>query len=79
MKKPAYDLVALWTETEASRDEAMTPEEKRNAVNALSTALLNQCRINAEERGFVNSIYRERKDGTLSYTFILNQKEGSEV
>ena len=32
MKKPFYDLV-FWTET--ARD--LTPEEKRNAVNALST------------------------------------------
>ena len=54
---------------------AMTPEEKRDAVNALSMGLLDQCRIIAEERGFVNSHYRKKKDGTLVYKFILREEE----
>lgn len=52
----------------------MTQEEKRNAVNELSMFLLNQCRIIAEESGFVNSHYRKKKDGTLVYTFILREE-----
>lgn len=53
--------------------EAMTPEEKRESINAISMGLLYQCRIIAEESGFVNSHYRKKKDGTLVYTFILRE------
>lgn len=52
----------------------MTPEEKRESINAISMGLLDQCRIIAEESGFVNSHYRKKKDGTLVYTFILREE-----
>lgn len=52
----------------------MTPEEKRNAVNDLSMGLLNQCRIIAEDIGFVNSRFRRKKNGTLIYLFILREE-----
>lgn len=55
----------------------MTPEEKRESINAISMGLLIQLRIFAEERGFVNAHYRKRKDGTSSYTFIVNTDEGN--